>query len=521
MGHARSSLSLVALIACSACSDDHWLGGVRTRASDGGPGKDGAAPPGADLVLDADIVLTGDDALVLPAPDAGSCRVIGNGHQIRSEGEWVGTLTVRGCTFVGLGSASKRALSLAMSGNGSASIEDSTFAGSGAVHVLNEDDSTTAFRNNVIESSSVVALDPSADTTVPAFFAGGQGDARKFFQGNRIHRSTAWFESRNWLIGGEVDAESNVFLGLRAGVVLGASGMVMRGNYVHGLHFTGAGDESPVRVMYDVNDALAEHNVLRGGTWVLRGFGGELRYNAILDAEYSGWLQQPFENTKVHHNLFLMCHAPPNEIQAGIFVVNDRAAGIEIYNNTLDGGGAAMRLSGAAVNVDDGSFVASLRSNAFVGFPFQRNDRGAGAIRPGILESVVPPPPRLGYADYNLFYNPQAVDARNYVVSVPGLTVRADAGFGAHDAHPGGALDEQVDPGPLGLAGGCFPWSDEDISGSLVTLSMMLSSLRDGYTPAANSALVGAGDPADGTKNPIGAIGDGTASEDRFGTFGR
>jgi hypothetical protein len=521
MGHALRSLSFVALVACGACSDDHWLGGARTRARDGGPEKDGAVPPAAELVLDADIVLTGDDALVLPAANGGACRVLGNGYQIRSEGEWVGTLTVRGCTFAGLGSASKRALSLAMSGGASASIEDSTFVGSGAVHVLNEDDSTTSFRNNVIESSSVVVLDPSADATVPAFFAGGQGSAQKFFQGNRVHRSTAWFESPNWLIGGDTDAESNVFVGLRAGVILGASDLVMRGNYVHGVHFTGAGDESPVRVMYDVDDALAEHNVLRGGTWVLRGFGGELRYNAILDAEYSGWLQQPFENTRVHHNLFLMCHAPPNEIQAGILLVNDRAAGIEIYNNTLDGGGAAMRLSGAAVTIDDGCFLASLRSNAFVGFPFQRNDQGAGAVRPGVLEGVVPPPPRLGYADYNLFYNPQAIDARNYTVSVPGLTVRADAGFGAHDAPAGGVVDEQVNPGPLGLAGGCFPWSDDDIAGSRVTVSAMLAALRDGYTPAANSALVGAGDPADGAKTPIGAIGDGTAPEDRFGTFGR
>jgi hypothetical protein len=526
----RSFLWLIAL-GCGACSGDYWLGGV--RGEDGGSatgdddrsdgdGGDASASGAVELVLDDDIVLTGEQSLALPEASARSCHVIGNGHQIRSEGAWRGQLAIRGCLIEGLGSATKRALSLDMSGQGSTLIEDSTFRRSGAIHLGNADESTTSFRNNVIEESSLVRLDPSADATVPAFFAGGNSPSPKFFQGNRSHRSTAWFQSPNWLIGGSDDAASNVFVGLRAGIVLAASGLVLRGNYVHGQHFDGAGDESAVQTIYGSDDALAEHNVLRGGTWVLRGFGGELRYNAVLDPDYSAWLQQPFEDTKVHHNLFLMCHpAPKEDIQAGIYLVNNRARGIEIYNNTLDAGGSAMKLSGAAVAIDEGCSLASLRSNAFVRFPFQRNDGGAAAIRPGLLEGVQPPPVRLGYADYNLFHNPEGMDARNYRVSVASRTVRRDDGFAAHDAPAGGVIDAQVDPGPLGLAGGCFPWRDDEIAASRVTVSQILAALRTAYKPAKNSALLRAGDPADGPGNPIGAIGDGSAADDLFGTFGR
>jgi hypothetical protein len=184
-----------------------------------------------------------------------------------------------------------------------------------------------------------VPLDSSADITKSAFTADGSSTAQKFFQGNKIFRSSASFQSPNWLIGGSSDAESNIIVGLRASIILDSSGLVVRGNYVHSVHFTGSGDESAVSASYSTLDALAEHNVFRGGTCVFRGFGGVLRYNAVLDTESTALLYQPFENTKVHHNLFLMCVPPRDDLQAGIFLVNTRATGIEVYNNTLDGGG--------------------------------------------------------------------------------------------------------------------------------------------------------------------------------------
>jgi hypothetical protein len=57
-----------------------------------------------------------------------------------------------------------------------------------------------------------------------------------------------------------------------------------------------------------------------------------------------------------------------NGIQGGIQVVNFRASGIEIYNNSFDGGGVAMDFRGPAIFIADGCFVDSLRSNLFYGF---------------------------------------------------------------------------------------------------------------------------------------------------------
>jgi hypothetical protein len=526
-------LLVAACAACAACNGDYWLGGARASGADGasGGGGTGAATGGAggratlieagpnDRVLSADIVLTGDDSLDLSSNDAGPCRLIGNGYAIRSRGTWVGHLSIRGCFVQDLGSASVAAIALEMSGGASTTIEGVTFDTSGAVQVTNSDDSTTTFRNNVIEGNSTVLLDPSADVTKPAFVADGASVARKVFQGNRIYRSSVSFQSANWLIGGDTDAESNIIVGLRAGIDLSASGLVVRGNYVHGIHLADSGDEAAVTSSYETLDTLFEHNVLRGGTWVFRSFGGELRYNAVLDTESTAWLYQPLENTKVHHNLFLMCHPPRDDIQAGLYLVNNRAVGIEFYNNTLDAGGTTMRATGPAVAIDKGCFLGSLRSNAIYGFPYFRNDGGAAAVRPGALEGVVPPPVRLGYADYNLFYNPEAPQPRNYSVSVQGHSVRTD-GFGGHDVHTGGPVDEQVDPGPHGMAGGCFPWTDEDIESSKVTVSQILKALRAGYTPRPTGPLLGGGDPADGPANPIGAVGDGTGSRDLFGKFG-
>jgi hypothetical protein len=522
MRRVSRGVPFMVLTACSACSADYWLGGQRGNLSGGDgavPGEGGIGVPGH--VLTADIVLRGNDSLDISPGNSGPCRLVGNGFGIRSEGDWTGELSIRNCQVDALGSATTEAISVTVLAGGAVTIEGTTFGRSGAIHITNEGDSTTTFRDNVIDANSTVPLDPSADVTTPAFTADGSSTAPKVFQGNKLFRSSASFESPNWLIGGSSDAESNIIVGLRGGLILGASGLVVRGNYVHSMHLEYSGDESAVSTSYSTLDVLAEHNVFRGGTWVFRGFGGELRYNAVLDSESTSLLYQPFENTKVHHNLFLMCNPPRDDLQAGIFLVNARATGIEVYNNTLDGGGPTMKGKGGAVAIDNGCFLSSLRSNLIFRFPYWRNDGHAAAVRPGITEGVNPPPERLGYADYNLFYNdPPESTPRNYAVAVTGLGLRVDPGFGAHDAHAGGPVDEQVDPGALGVAG-CFPWSDEDIKASKVRVSQMLAALRTGYTPAPNSAMLSAGDPADGAGNYIGAIGTGAAASDRFGTFGR
>lgn len=524
------SVRLLATLACTACGGDYWLGGARSAATGNAGARAATGSAGARATqsgpaheLSADVVLTGDQNYEVGATGAAACRILGHGHSIRSSGAWTGRLTISGCEIDGLGSASAEAISLLMSGSATVTIEGSTFDKSGALHFTSQDDSSVVFRDNVILDSSLVPLDPSFDASTPAFLAEGNSNARKLFQGNRIYRSLCWFNSSNWLIGGDTDQQSNLLIGLRAGFALESSQLVLRGNYVHNFAYPSSGDEAALIVIYGTSDVLAEHNVLRHGSWVVRGFGGEFRYNAVIDADNSALFSQPFEQTKLHHNLLLMCEVPSGSegIQAAIGVVNARATGIEIYNNTLDGGGPDKPLNGAAISVADSCFVDSLRSNAIFGFAFRRNDHGEASIRPGITESIDPAPPRLGYADYNLFFNPDSATLRNYGLSVAKHVVRQDVGFALHDAHAMGPLDEQVAPAFVGSGATCFPYNDDDIKAGSVTVSQMLAGLRSAYTPRSASPLLHSGDPADADGNWIGAVGDGTLPSDQFGTFGR
>jgi hypothetical protein len=260
---------------------------------------------------------------------------------------------------------------------------------------------------------------------------------------------------------------------------------------------------------------------------VVRGITGEFRYNAVLDPGSSGWLQQPFEGTKVHHNLFLTyaysgeeqgMAAGSTQIEGGLTLVNFRKTGIQVYNNTFDGGGPARGFVGPAVSVDSSCFLDSLRSNDFMRFPFSVPDGSQAAVRPPYGDGITPMPELLGYADYNLFDAPDAQPPRNYALAVAGLHARADAGFGLNDAHPRGPVDEQVDPQfrqtpPLEL-----PYDERDVVSGKLSVWQVLSTLRDLYTPDAKSPLVDTGDPADGAGVDIGAIGVGVANvDDRLG----
>jgi hypothetical protein len=116
-------------------------------------------------------------------------------------------------------------------------------------------------------------------------------------------------------------------------------------------------------------------------------------------------------------------------------------------------------------------------------------------------------PARLGYADYNLFFNPGARSRRTYLLSVSGKTERKDAGFARNDIPRGGRIDEQADPRFKGPIPKAFPFADDDIKARKIGVSKMLAFYREAYTPAAGSPLIGAGDPADGEATNIGAVG--------------
>src|SRR5439155_25585629 len=78
-----------------------------------------------------------------------------------------------------------------------------------------------------------VAISKDIGRSGDFFTAAGSSRGRKLFQGNFIPRGKVVVRAPNWLVGGDRDADSNLFIGLRIGIVADGEGTVVRGNYFH------------------------------------------------------------------------------------------------------------------------------------------------------------------------------------------------------------------------------------------------------------------------------------------------
>jgi hypothetical protein len=472
-----------------------------------------------------DIVLSGADILDVQGTADKPCRLDSNGQQIRTQPDWKGWIKIKHCEFRGLGSAKKPALDLTAAADGDRIvIEHSDFHACGAVHVTNDGASATVFRHNTLHATAMTPVTNLPSESPPGFRATGKSPARKLFQGNHVAKSVVLFENTgHWLIGGDLDEDSNVLIGMRASLSIHrCAKMVVRGNYVHtDIPSFRWSQVHTLAVVAPCSDLVVEHNILRHGQWVVRGLSGQFRYNLVLDADAHNFIVGPTAGTHIHHNIFARyCTVDPN-LNSSIAVIY-KGEDIQIYNNTFDGGGKdiARRWHVPAIEVGPDAFLASLRNNVFFNHPTNFAN-GTATVRPGFAEKKTSPgPPRLGYADYNLFYNPDAKEKQNYALSVQGKTERIDGSFGRHDVPSGGEKNAQAEPkfhGPLPTR---FPFNDDDIRLGKVTIGKMLAVYRAAYMPADGSPLVGSGDPADGAGSYIGAVGKGKdAPNHSFGRF--
>jgi hypothetical protein len=485
--------------------------------------------PGETLTLTEDLVLEARDSLTIAGTAEKPCKIVGQGHQIRTVENWKGKLTLSHCRLVQLGKEGIKpetpAIQIQAADDASITIEHCIFDECAAVHIQNYGDSTTAFNHNTILANSRVAVSKDVGDSRPCFFARGNSPAKKTFQGNRIFKATVELESPQWLVGGDNDRESNLLIGHRVKIIARGDTSVIRGNYLHVLmpRTTEFPYWSQVSTV-DPGGNLLEHNVIRDGEWIVQMFDGEIRYNVICDINDHNLMRNGSAG-QVHHNIFHVGQPdhPPGSMSGFIFIVyppKKRGEGMEIYNNTFDGCGT---FEPPGVEVCEGGFVKSLRNNVFCNMRLTKYFKLPPAVvRPSWQEDEGKPADRLGYADYNLFHNPAAEKARNYTLTVAGKTIRKDAGFAARDLPGGGAVDAQVDPQFKSPTPKVFPFSDDDILSGKVTVSQMLAKFRELYTPGDKSPLIDAGDPADGKGVDIGAVGAGQPSDDdRFGRFGK
>lgn len=480
---------------------------------------------GKTVALSSDVLLGATDVIEATGTADAPCTLVGNGYTIRTPEGWTGRIVIRHCTVLGLGTASSPALDVRAAGEASVAVEDTRFDASGAIVLDASGNSTVTFRRNTILENSVVPTPIALADSRPAFSARGSSPAAKTFQGNRIYRSWADFESSdNWMVGGATPAEGNIIIGNRAGIIISRSRrMTVRGNYVRGAGPFEGWNQVFVFQAEGV-DMLVEHNVFRNGNWLVRGFtGGEFRYNLLGDSFDRPWMILRSDGeASVHHNVFVRNRTRPGV--DGLWVLYEaRAPSTRVYNNTFHGGGECGVRTGGAIIVAEHSVLASLHSNAFVSFAADigpetaivRGHMGASGYEPRRLA-----PPRLGYADFNLFYNPRASIRDNYALSVAGKRERQDPGFARSDAEPGGPVDQQVNPrftGPIPVS---FPYPDEDLKSGAATVCQILRYYRRIFTPGPGSPLVDRGDPVGGAGADIGAVGAGAPhADDRFGTL--
>jgi hypothetical protein len=431
--------------------------------------------------LAADVVLSGAQDYEVMGTAAGRIRLNGHGHHITSDPGWNGRLTLKNVDLFDFGAPGDTTPSIDVTSGNGVVIEDSVFDTTGIVSLVLTGSATASVRRNEFRENMRM---PEAqlpefgdDSSYPAFQATGGSSAAKFFQGNRI--GIGWADFRNgdnWLIGG-AEGEGNVVIAPRGGIwAQNMTRTVIRGNFIYHVYF-GGWSQGNVMEANGSHDLLVEHNVIGGGSWPIRGLGGTLRYNIVLDAGHQ-WLWLDEDDSAVHHNIFTGGDA---EI-AGIWTIG-QPQGVEFYNNTIDGIGMdAIR----PFQVGEGS-SALLHSNAFV------NAANAPAIEVG--GTLV--------ADNNLFSGQQGTP-RNY----------SDNRAPAHDV---GGLNAQVDPRFVEPS---EPWryGRDDVWTRRVTVSQILAKYRARYTPAPGSPLIDAGEQTFVAGNDIGAVGAGQpAADDLFG----
>ena len=454
---------------------------------------------GQTLTLTEDLVLADGDVLEIRGTPEKRCAIEGNGRRILTKEKWTGRVKITSCDVRGLGTTKAHALELKAAGKASIVLDRCTFDGSGSVWMRTDGDADARVTNCTSLESSVVAVDKAREKSFPFFIASGTSPSPKVFQGNRVYKSHLQVDAPAWRI------EDNLLIGWRTGVFATGAGTVVTGNYIHVLMPRTAEFPwwSQVASFTSAKGALAEHNVIRDGEWIVQFVEGEFRNNLICDINDHNLLRNG-STGRIHHNIFFAGKPdhPPGSQGGCIFVVYPPRAsedGIEIFNNVFD---ANDTLNVPGIEVNPGGVVKSLRNNAFIRFAHRENfgRTGQAMIRPHFEEPLTTPPPtRLGYSDFNLFHSPAAKSHRVYALGVAGKTEK-DAGFGKHDL-------VEIDPKFKGPLPDVFPFDDADIKAGRVTVAQILTKFREFYAPAEGSPLIGAGDPADGPGTSIGPVG--------------
>jgi hypothetical protein len=427
--------------------------------------------------LAGDLSISGTSYALAGTPTS-RVRVNGNGHRIVTAAGAATAISFQYVDFFDLGDPSSTSTAgLDVSTTGGLVVTGCNFDGSNPVHLAASGSATATIRGNTFRSNMRQPLGQNPGTadsgaSYPVVVLGGSSTGTKVFQGNNV--GAGWVRlsgTRSWLVGGDADADANVLIGPRVGIYADSSQDVqIRRNYSHHVYYGGWSQGSNFE-LGGIPSLVAEHNVVAGSSWPVRGVAGEFRYNLVLEAGHQ-WLWADNSGGYVHHNLFV-----GGDVDIGGIYALYGPSNVRIQNNTFDALGGVIVL--AAVRVTSGAI--SLTSNLFLNVP--------------------PTPVRIDggtlSADYNLFWN---CGAPHY----------SDGRAPVHDVSANPLLH---DP-----ASTTYPFDETALWKRTLTVRQLLAQYRTMYQPGAGSPAIDAGDPAGGAGNDIGAIGAGTPNAaDQFG----
>jgi hypothetical protein len=453
---------------------------------------------GPTMDLTSDMVLTGSTSFeLIGTASARALLTSSNGSRIKSDPSWTGHFTIRYADIIGLGSMDVPGIEVTVGGANALEISNSVIDRCGPPSLTANDTAPVTFVGNTLEPNILTPVNDQADYagSHPSLVLSGSSTASKVFQGNSVGLSFVRFDrTSHWLVGGDHDADGNVFLGVRAGMEIdAATDFTIRGNFSYHRYPFGWSQGHNLDFEGTDSNALVEHNVFRSSSWMIQSVPGEFRYNLLVDDINEAFLRFFDATTSVHHNVFVNVGFQRLYYPSGGVTYGSGA----FYSNTVDVGGTKLGwFSGPFVA--DNSKLTSLRNNVFTGFAYDaQND----VIAAGAAQA----------ADYNCFYNPDTTMLTNY----------GDTGLGAHDCGGGASTNTQFSQARVIP----FPIADGDVWRRTVTVSQILSFYRQIYTPAAGSPLIDNGDPSDDTggarDTDIGAVGAGNPDpNDKFGRFG-
>jgi hypothetical protein len=459
---------------------------------------DPPATTGPVMDLTTDLMLSGTTNLEVVGTPTERARITSsNGSRIRAAANWRGNLVLRNVDVIGLGGMDILGIDVTTSGAGGIEITGSVFDRCGPPRFAVTGAAPMVIRGNTFQPNILTPVDSRANWngSDPSVIISADSSVPKFFSGNNVGVSYVKFERAvNLTIGGDTDADSNIIIGVRAGMqISGANNLVVRGNLSYHRYPFGWSEGMNLEFMGG-GTTLVEHNVFRGGSWMIQSYSaGEFRYNLLVDNINHAFFRGAGANARIHHNVFMnVGYQRAYEPSGGL----ESAQG-QFYNNTIDAGGARLGWD-SAVFGSTGTRLASLRSNVFTGFAYD----GRTTLFPSGTATA---------ANYNCFHNPDAGS---------NLVRYGDSALGANDCGTAGVADTRFSQ-PRTIP---FPIGDGDIWLRKVGVSSILALYRGIYTPAAGSPLIDAGDPADDTgglrNTDIGAVGAGTAHPaDLFGRF--